>query len=161
VVLCELAFDVRMLLTDIFDGEDPSDQPWKQLKLMGTRPNSARPFGSGSPRNFLWNVAAGSKLLPGGSIGTPQGVEALELDSHLERMQLEREERQVHQHQPITDIYDLAVFPSACVCFAPPLQGSPLTLLFLFLSYLRFVMHAATNCSARGDEQKGRRRNQD
>ena len=100
-VLCGSADDVRMLLTDIFDGEDPCAQPWKQLKLKGsaTRPTSARPFGSGSPRNFLWNVAAGSKLLPGGTIGTPQGIEALELDSHLERMQLEREERQVSSNK--------------------------------------------------------------
>ena len=98
VLRCRFALDIRVLLSDLFDAEDPSDQPWKQLKLKGTgtRPHSARPFGSGSPRNFLWNVAAGSKLLPGGTIGTPHGVEALELDSHVERMQLEREERQVN-----------------------------------------------------------------
>ena len=39
-------------------------------------------------------MAAGSKLLPGATVGIPQGLEAIELSSHLERMQLEREERQ-------------------------------------------------------------------
>ena len=81
---------------DLFDKEPPSLQPWKNIKIQTTptRPQTARPFGSSSPRNFMWNIAAGSKLLPGASVTTPQGIEAIELSSHLERMQLEREERE-------------------------------------------------------------------
>ena len=76
----------------LFEAEDKKVQP--------RRPQSARPdlspaaFGSSSPRHFLWGVAAGSKLLPGGAVIQPQGLEARVLDTHRERMLLEREERE-------------------------------------------------------------------
>lgn len=92
-------------MNDLFEKETVDQQRWKQIKFNNAkRPQTARPFGaSSSPRNFLWNVAAGSKLLPGGTVGTPQHLENLEMASHLERMQLERRERQkrLAQHEEL------------------------------------------------------------
>jgi len=41
--------------------------------------------------------------LPGGTVGTPQGLDQLAMSSHLERMQIERQERQrrISQHEEL------------------------------------------------------------